>query len=232
MGLGARILVQPFSRFDSISMRPRLPGGRRANAKASFHVGADSWRCGRPSRARRSWGFAASSASPRPRSTAGTSSTAAWIRASCASSGSYATRTRRIKQVVADLTLDKTILKDAFGNKMVSPAQRRALVVWAMQTYRVSERRACCALALSRSVIRYPFGKPTEALIRRRLHELAVFRPSCGVGSLTPPRHRLHLSGIRQKCRLTFLSLGVAGHPPGLRFHCQRGVVPCQLAYS
>jgi putative transposase len=75
---------------------------------------------------------------------------------------------RRLKQLVADLTLDKTILNDALGKKMVSPVQRRAVVAWAQQTYRVSERRAC--LPVSRSVVPYESVKPTEAPVRHRLH--------------------------------------------------------------
>lgn len=67
---------------------------------------------------------------------------------------------------------------------MVSPAHRRAVVAWAMESYRVSERRACQTLGVSRSVARYQSVKPPDAPIRRRLHELAAFRPSYGVRRL------------------------------------------------
>ena len=37
---------------------------------------------------------------------------------------------RQIKQLVADLSLDKTILQESLRKKMVSPAQRRVWVCW------------------------------------------------------------------------------------------------------
>lgn len=67
---------------------------------------------------------------------------------------------------------------------MVSPAQRRAVAAWAQQAYRVSERRACEALRISRSTARYQSVKPDDAPVRRRLHELAALRPSFGVRRL------------------------------------------------
>lgn len=96
---------------------------------------------------------------------------------------------------------------------MVSPAQRRAVVAWAMQTYRVSERRACCALALSRSVIRYQSVKPAEAPIRRRLHELAVFRPSYGVRRLHVLLRRDGLRINLKKVRRIYLEEGLQLKP-------------------
>jgi len=48
---------------------------------------------------------------------------------------------------------------------MVSPRQRRDAVAWAQQTFGVTERRACRALAVERSVIRYrPCKRPLEFL--------------------------------------------------------------------
>lgn len=63
---------------------------------------------------------------------------------------------------------------------MVSPAQRRAVVSWAQDAYRVSERRACHALRVHRALVRYQSVKPDDAPVRRRLHELARDRPSFG----------------------------------------------------
>jgi putative transposase len=64
---------------------------------------------------------------------------------------------------------------------MVSPAQRRAVVSWARDAYRVSERRACVALRVHRALVRYRSVKPDDAPVRRRLHELARDRPSFGL---------------------------------------------------
>jgi putative transposase len=87
---------------------------------------------------------------------------------------------RRLKGVVADLTLDKTILRDALGKKMVNSAQRRAAVRWAQDAYRVSERRACRALVVERTMVRYqPYGRDDQP-VRARLRELAPARPAFG----------------------------------------------------
>lgn len=67
---------------------------------------------------------------------------------------------------------------------MVSPAERRAVVVWAEATYRVSERRACRGFVIDRSLIRYRARKPTDQVVRHRLRELALARPAFGVKRL------------------------------------------------
>lgn len=67
---------------------------------------------------------------------------------------------------------------------MVSPAQRRAVVSWAQDAYRVSERRACRALRVHRALVRYASVKPDDAPVRRRLRELARDRPSFGAKRL------------------------------------------------
>lgn len=63
---------------------------------------------------------------------------------------------------------------------MVSPAERRAAVVWARAAYRVSERRACRAPVIERTGVRYRSCKPDDSPLRRRLHELARARPAFG----------------------------------------------------
>lgn len=67
---------------------------------------------------------------------------------------------------------------------MVSPSQRRAVVGWAQDAYRMSERRACRALVVHRAMVRYQSVKPDDAPVRRRLHELARDRPSFGAKRL------------------------------------------------
>jgi putative transposase len=96
---------------------------------------------------------------------------------------------------------------------MVSPVQRRAVVAWAQQTYRVSERRACLALAVSRSVVRYESVKPTDAPVRRRLHELAAFRPSYGVRRLHVLLRRDGLRINLKKVRRLYLEEGLQLKP-------------------
>ncbi len=63
---------------------------------------------------------------------------------------------------------------------MVSPTQRRGGVVWAREAYRLPERRACRAMGVSRSTVRYKSVKPPREPLRARLRELAAVRVSYG----------------------------------------------------
>jgi putative transposase len=63
---------------------------------------------------------------------------------------------------------------------MVSPRQRREAVAWAQTAYQVSERRACRALVVDRSGVRYASRREPQTALRRRLHELATTRLTFG----------------------------------------------------
>ena len=63
---------------------------------------------------------------------------------------------------------------------MVSPAQRRAAVVWARRAYQLPERRACRALGAARSTVRYQSVQAPREPLRARLRELAAVRVSYG----------------------------------------------------
>ena len=63
---------------------------------------------------------------------------------------------------------------------MVRPDAWRALVRWAQVGYRVSERRACRAVGISRSVVRYRSVRPDQAPLRGRMRELAGVRVRSG----------------------------------------------------
>ena len=63
---------------------------------------------------------------------------------------------------------------------MVSPRQRRAAVAWAQTAYQVSQRRACRALAVERTAVRYQPQRDPAPALRRRLHELATTRLTFG----------------------------------------------------
>jgi putative transposase len=67
---------------------------------------------------------------------------------------------------------------------MVRPAQRRLIVAWAESAYRVSERRACRALSVYRSMIRYRSRRPSQDPLRRRLRELAGVKSHAGYRQL------------------------------------------------
>jgi len=53
-------------------------------------------------------------------------------------------------------------------------------VAWARQIFQVSERRACRALVIERSLIRYQSGKQPDGALRARLRELATAQISFG----------------------------------------------------
>lgn len=63
---------------------------------------------------------------------------------------------------------------------MVRPAQRRALVRWAGQSYQISERRSCRAVGVSRSTVRYKSRCPSQQPLRKRIRELAQVRVRAG----------------------------------------------------
>ena len=63
---------------------------------------------------------------------------------------------------------------------MVTPAAKRNAVAHAVETYGMSERRACAIMAADRSSIRYRSVRPDDAPLRARLRELADQRRRFG----------------------------------------------------
>jgi putative transposase len=63
---------------------------------------------------------------------------------------------------------------------VVTPAAKRQAVAHACTTREVSERRACSALGLDRSLIRYRSRRPDDADVRHRIRELAAHRRRFG----------------------------------------------------
>ena len=59
---------------------------------------------------------------------------------------------------------------------MVTPAVRREAVAQVRVAFEVSERRACSALGVDRTSVRYRSIRPDDATLRARLRELAVQR--------------------------------------------------------
>ena len=62
---------------------------------------------------------------------------------------------------------------------MVTPAARRQAVAHLCSAHDVSERRACTALDLDRSTIRYR-SSPDDASLRQSIHDLAAIRRRFG----------------------------------------------------
>ena len=63
---------------------------------------------------------------------------------------------------------------------MVTPAARRQAVAHAVETFGVSQRRACEAIGTDRSSVRYRHRRPDDAGLRARLRELAALRRRFG----------------------------------------------------
>jgi hypothetical protein len=81
---------------------------------------------------------------------------------------------------------------------MVRPDARRAVVRWAEEAYRVSERRACRAIGVSRSVVRYRSVRPHQAVLRERVKELAAVRVRSGLPGYYHPADALDLISSRR----------------------------------
>ncbi|MFC5509197.1 IS3 family transposase [Bosea massiliensis] len=79
----------------------------------------------------------------------------------------------RLRRAVADLTLDKLILKEAAFGKLLSPARRRACIEHIRLALKVSERRVCRVLGQHRSTQRrIPHGRDDEEKLIADIVEL------------------------------------------------------------
>jgi putative transposase len=74
---------------------------------------------------------------------------------------------------------------------MVTAVARREAVAQLRVAFEVSERRACSALEVDRTSVRYRSRRPDDAPIRARLRELAAIRRRFGY-------RRLHILLVRE----------------------------------
>ena len=95
----------------------------------------------------------------------------------------------RLKKLVADLSLDKQILKEVSSGKLLGPTKRRRAVVWVRERLgaeRVSERRACQVLGQARSTQRRERHIPDdEARLVAEMVELATHYGRYGYRRIT-----------------------------------------------
>ena len=63
---------------------------------------------------------------------------------------------------------------------MVTPRQKREAVAYVKETREVSERQACRALGIERSLVRYSFTRPPDTALRERMKALAAQRRKFG----------------------------------------------------
>jgi len=78
----------------------------------------------------------------------------------------------RLKRMVADLSLDKAMLQEVLSKKALKPSRKRELVDELQLRYGASQRQACQALKLSRSVYRYKSIARDSSAIRMRMREI------------------------------------------------------------
>lgn len=67
---------------------------------------------------------------------------------------------------------------------MVTPAAKRAVVRYLLESYRFSERRACLIVGLCRGSYRYQAKPKNDEAIKKRLRELAELRRRFGSSRL------------------------------------------------
>ena len=62
----------------------------------------------------------------------------------------------------------------------MTPAAKRTAVARLVETYEMSERRACTVIGADRTSIRYRSRRPDDAALRARMRELAAERRRFG----------------------------------------------------
>ena len=99
---------------------------------------------------------------------------------------------------------------------MVAPAVRREAVAQVRVAFEVSERRACSALGVDRTSVRYRSRRPDDATLRARLRELAVQRRRFGY-------RRLHILMIWEGLRMNHKKLRRLYREEGLQVRRRGG---------
>jgi putative transposase len=85
----------------------------------------------------------------------------------------------RLKRLVADLSLDKEMLKAVIAKKRVELVDRRTDASWLGWQYRASERRVCGLMSIAVSSYRYQSRRSDESL-REKLVRLGREKPRYG----------------------------------------------------
>jgi transposase-like protein len=87
---------------------------------------------------------------------------------------------RKLKQLVADLSLDKHILQEVIEKKALKPAHKRELAEGVRDAYGLSGRRSCRLFELSRATFFYKRKPRDDEALRLRIKELAAKRVRFG----------------------------------------------------
>ncbi|HET6841049.1 MAG TPA: IS3 family transposase, partial [Candidatus Angelobacter sp.] len=92
---------------------------------------------------------------------------------------------RKLKQLVADLSLDKHILQEVVRKKPLKPARKRELVEQITQWFEIGSRRACGLVVMNRATFYYRSRAKDRSALRIRLRDLAMSRVRFGYLRLT-----------------------------------------------
>ncbi|WP_417339047.1 IS3 family transposase [Halomonas kashgarensis] len=87
---------------------------------------------------------------------------------------------RKLKQLVADLSLDKAMLQDVPRKKALSASRKRQLAQDLVDQFGASTRQACGVLALARSVFYYRSQAQDQRPLLQRIHEITATRVRYG----------------------------------------------------
>ena len=86
----------------------------------------------------------------------------------------------RLKKLLAEQMLDNAILQDVAAKKMVTPDAKWKAVAHVCKVHGVSQRRACQALRIDRSTVRYTGIRPDDAPLREAMKAVAAERRRSG----------------------------------------------------
>ena len=109
----------------------------------------------------------------------------------------------KLKQLVADLSLDKHISCKMCCQKALTPGRRREIVAHVQASHGVSERRSCSVLGVDRLSVRYMSHQPDQAP-RRTDRSRRSIAPSLCVPGARPGREAREPESERPSLRLRF----------------------------
>ncbi|WP_260291990.1 IS3 family transposase [Sphingobacterium sp. JUb56] len=84
------------------------------------------------------------------------------------------------KKIVAELTLQNTVLKDVIGKKALGPVEKREIVGYALEYFGMSLRQACSSFNISTSVYRYVAKRKDDTEVIDQLSILAELHRTWG----------------------------------------------------
>lgn len=87
---------------------------------------------------------------------------------------------RKLRQLVVGLSLDRAMLPDVLSKKSVTPSRKREWIEDLCRRHGASERQACAALKLSRSVYYYRSVARDASVLTQRIKEITAVRVHYG----------------------------------------------------